>query len=152
LPAVALVRAEQFFYEESFVVPHAGVFSYRGEAEDFWENTSSDPDSGWHAFATEGFSDAESPSILPPSSFVLSAFPNPFNPSTTLTFSLPKAGQATLLVYDISGRHVNTLVDERLTAGEHHVTFDGRGLPSGIYFAHLQAGAATRTQKLVVIK
>ena len=87
-----------------------------------------------------------------PSSFILSSYPNPFNPSTTLSFSLPRAGSVSIGVFDITGRKVETLAEGRYDAGEHRVTFDGTKLPSGIYFARMQAGDQQRTQKMVLLK
>jgi hypothetical protein len=91
-------------------------------------------------------------SNLPPSSFALSAYPNPFNPTTEITFSLPKAGYASVKVYDILGQQITTLQDGVLTAGEHHVTFDGNHFPTGIYFLRLEAASYQRTLKLVLLK
>ena len=87
-----------------------------------------------------------------PSSFILSSYPNPFNPSTTLSFSLPRAGDVSVGVYDVTGRKVETLAEGKYEAGEHRVTFDGTELPSGIYFARMTAGEQQRTQKMVLLK
>ncbi len=72
-----------------------------------------------------GGSAAPEPVILHPSTFILSAYPNPFNPQTTLQFTLPRAGRVSLTVYDLLGREVATLLDAPRTAGTHRVTFDG---------------------------
>jgi len=82
----------------------------------------------------------------------LSAYPNPFNPTTTLLFDLPRAGRARLTIYDVEGRLVRTLADEVLTAGRHLLEFDGSQLSSGVYFARLESAALSRTQKLVLLK
>jgi hypothetical protein len=78
--------------------------------------------------------------------------PNPFNPFTTLTYDLPAPGRVTLTVYDTAGRPVATLVDGRQEVGTHTATFDGSDLPSGLYFARLQAGEFSQTRKLVLLK
>ena len=90
--------------------------------------------------------------ILNPSSFTLSSFPNPFNPSTTLSFTLPKSGNVRLAVYDILGREVKVLQEGIVEAGEHAVTFDGSHLSSGIYFARLESSGNVKTQKLLLLK
>jgi len=90
--------------------------------------------------------------ILHPSSFILSAYPNPFNPSTTIAYDLPKAGYVSLRVFDLLGREVSVLRDGFVEAGSHRVTFDGSGLPSGIYFARLDAGSFSQTKKLMLLK
>jgi hypothetical protein len=80
------------------------------------------------------------------------AFPNPFNPSTTISYSLPRASKVKLNIFDITGRLVQTLTDKRLEAGEHRMSFDGTALASGVYFARIEAGEFTRTQKLMLVK
>ena len=79
-------------------------------------------------------------------------FPNPFNPTTMLTYRVPVLGHVILKVYDVLGRNVKTLVDERRTPGSYSVTFDASDLPSGVYFCRLQAGAFNETRKLTVLK
>ncbi|MBU0508666.1 T9SS type A sorting domain-containing protein [bacterium] len=87
-----------------------------------------------------------------PNVFTLRSFPNPFNPATTLSFTLPRPAHARLAVYDVLGREVRIVADESLTAGEHRASFDGSDLPSGIYFARLQSGEFVTTQKLLLLK
>jgi hypothetical protein len=87
-----------------------------------------------------------------PSSFILSAFPNPFNPTTTLSLTLPQTSKVRLAVYDITGRLVRVLSEGMLDAGEHRVAFDGVGLPSGIYFARAEGWEFVQTQKLLLLK
>ncbi|MBN1504412.1 MAG: T9SS type A sorting domain-containing protein [Candidatus Eisenbacteria bacterium] len=82
--------------------------------------------------------------------------PNPFNPTTTFTFTLPGASRATLTVYDALGRVVKTLVDAELPAGEHRVAWDGVAadgarVASGVYFYELESEGSTKARKLVVI-
>ncbi|NQS96835.1 MAG: T9SS type A sorting domain-containing protein [candidate division Zixibacteria bacterium] len=88
-----------------------------------------------------------------PEKFALhSAFPNPFNPVTNLTFDLPAAGKVSLIVYDIIGREVARMVEGFQPAGVYQRTFDASGLSSGIYFARLQADGFSQTRKLLFIK
>jgi hypothetical protein len=79
-------------------------------------------------------------------------YPNPFNPTTLIRYRLANNGAVTLRVYDILGRLVKTLVNERQSVGEHLVTFNASNLPSGVYFYHLQAGTFTETKKLTILK
>lgn len=95
---------------------------------------------------------ASSPTASLPRDYTLSAYPNPFNPLTTLTFALPEAGRVLLAVYDVSGREVARMADRSFDAGTHRLTFDAAHLPTGVYFARLQSGAFTRTQKLLLLK
>ena len=79
-------------------------------------------------------------------------YPNPFNPTTTITFALPIASHATLTVYDASGALVTTLVDEQLTAGQYATTWDGTGQASGVYLVRMQAEGFTQTRKMILLK
>lgn len=88
-----------------------------------------------------------------PISFALSQnYPNPFNPSTMISYQLPANSHVSLKIYDVLGREVETLVNERQTVGIHSVTFEAVNLPSGVYFYRLQASLFTQTKKLVVLK
>jgi hypothetical protein len=83
--------------------------------------------------------------------------PNPFNPTTTITFEIPVATIATLSIFDVAGRVVRHLVCESLPPGRHEITWDGRNdeganVPSGVYFGRLEAGGVARTIKLGLLK
>jgi subtilisin family serine protease len=79
-------------------------------------------------------------------------YPNPFNPTTKIQYSIPKAGTVKLVVYDLLGRQVTTLVNERKQAGVYSASFDGTNLASGIYFYRIEAGDFTAVKKMVLIK
>ena len=79
-------------------------------------------------------------------------YPNPFNPTTTISFSLQKAGKVMLDVYNTVGQKVATLVNDKMTAGEHEVTFNGKDLASGLYLYRLTANNVTLTKKMMLIK
>lgn len=79
-------------------------------------------------------------------------YPNPFNPTTAIRFSLPQAGSVALRVFDMLGRQITTLVDDALPAGWHTVTWDAHGVSSGIYLYHLQAGSFQASRRMTVIK
>ncbi len=80
------------------------------------------------------------------------AFPNPFNPFTTITFELPERLRAALTIYDILGRKVATLHDGILGEGEHSIRWDAGDLPSGVYFYTLQAGEFVQTGRAALVK
>lgn len=90
--------------------------------------------------------------MAPPSSLGISAFPNPFNPSTTLTFTLSAACPVTLEVFNVLGRKVYGKDFGRMSAGEHRQQFDATEFASGIYFARVQAGNAVRVHKMMVLR
>ena len=79
-------------------------------------------------------------------------YPNPFNPSTQISFSLAEHGFTTLRIYDLLGREVATLVNGQLAPGNHTVNFIGSGLSSGIYFARLVQGSNTQTHTITLVK
>ncbi len=79
-------------------------------------------------------------------------YPNPFNPSTTIRLQVPKTSHITLKVFDLSGREVSTLLDERKSPGHYEVKFDGSNLASGVYLYQLSNGSVTKTQKMILIK
>jgi hypothetical protein len=88
-----------------------------------------------------------------PSHFELSNnFPNPFNPSTTMSFSLPTKAFVLLKIYDALGREVSTILNEELSAGTYSRQWSAANLPSGVYFYRLQAGTFTETKKLVLLR
>jgi len=79
-------------------------------------------------------------------------FPNPFNPSTTISFVLPEDGNVTLKVYDLLGRAVAELVNGTMKAGSHETMFDASKLPSGVYFYKLDFGGKSISKKFVLTK
>lgn len=93
-----------------------------------------------------------------PAEFLLCKnYPNPFNPVTTIQYSLPAAsgygaGNVVLKIYDVLGKEIEVLVNEPQHAGFHEVTFDAAGLSSGIYFYRLQYGALSSVGKMMLIK
>ncbi|MEK6570069.1 MAG: T9SS type A sorting domain-containing protein, partial [Bacteroidota bacterium] len=88
-----------------------------------------------------------------PGRFVLEQnFPNPFNPTTTIHFSLPQREQVTLKIFDVLGQEVATLVKSEYLAGNHSVVFYAEDLASGIYFYRLDVGANVQQRAMVLQK
>lgn len=79
-------------------------------------------------------------------------YPNPFNPSTQIRFSIPTTLPVRLTVYNLLGVNIATLIDGPTTAGSHTVTWDASGMPSGLYFARLEAGGAIAMKRMVLAK
>ncbi len=97
--------------------------------------------------------DAISKANLPPQSFSLNQnYPNPFNPSTSISYEISTVSHVTLKVYDMLGREVQTLVNEKQSSGKYTVMFEGSKLSSGVYIYRLQAGGFTETKKMALIK
>lgn len=79
-------------------------------------------------------------------------YPNPFNPMTMIRFSLTRPSRVTLRIYDVAGRIVRTVVDERVEAGEHSLPFEARDLASGVYFYRLKTAEFEKTKKMVLLR
>ncbi|MCW4014584.1 MAG: T9SS type A sorting domain-containing protein, partial [Candidatus Bathyarchaeota archaeon] len=89
---------------------------------------------------------------LPTKYALKQAYPNPFNPETTIAFDLPEHGNVKIDVYSITGSLVGTLVDEALPAGCHQLQFNGAELSSGVYLIRMSADNFQQTQRIVLMK
>ena len=89
---------------------------------------------------------------IPLDSKLYQSYPNPFNPSTTVTYDVPKEGLVSLKVYDALGREVATLVNEVKPEGKHSYRFNAAHLPSGVYYYRLQAGSFVETKKFILLR
>ena len=88
-----------------------------------------------------------------PSSYVLGkAYPNPFNPITTIDYSLSNSAYVDIVVYDITGKVVSSLISNYKPEGLHSVSWDASSMPSGIYFVQLNVEGNIDTQKIMLIK
>ena len=90
--------------------------------------------------------------IIPEDFNIHSIYPNPFNPITNITYGLPEHVNVQILVYDLSGKQVETLINEFQTPGYHSINWDADNLPSGVYLIRMDSGEFTQTQKVVLIK
>jgi len=79
-------------------------------------------------------------------------YPNPFNPTTTISYQIPKNEFVTISIYDMTGREVASLVNETKAAGTYNITWNASGLSSGIYFYKLQAGSFAEVKKMTLVK
>ncbi|MDP3831067.1 MAG: T9SS type A sorting domain-containing protein, partial [Ignavibacteriaceae bacterium] len=79
-------------------------------------------------------------------------YPNPFNPSTTINFSLAKAGNVKLTVYNLLGQEVKSLMNGVMEAGNHTVPFDASNLNSGVYLYKIESGSFVQVRKMTLMK
>jgi hypothetical protein len=116
------------------------------------------PDEGWVAgdefvLHTRTSGILSVPLAAKPAQFSLSQnYPNPFNPSTTIRYTLTKAGAVSLTVFDILGRKVADLINQRQQPGEHAVVFSAPSRASGVYFYRLSSPDGVQTKKMLLIR
>lgn len=84
--------------------------------------------------------------------YIAQNFPNPFNPSTGIKFEIPVSSHVRLRIFDVAGREVASLVNEKLEAGYYEYTFNAVNLPSGTYFYSIEVGGFLETKKMVLLK
>ena len=92
-----------------------------------------------------------------PTEFAVNVYPNPFNPSTTISYELPEGAPVTVVIYDVVGQQVRHLISQFNSAGRYQVQWDardnqGRGVASGVYIARIDAGTSTLSQKMLLLK
>lgn len=154
---IYLRQDDSVHYEWSYAIPDSGIDPNR-IINTIWVQQTSNKAirQGWSArLEGSGVDVAESDAPL---RFVLGPNrPNPFNPSTTIRYELPAAGDVRLTVHDVTGRLVATLADAPMAAGDHATVWDGRDsrgtdAPSGVYFARLRADAGTSSRKIVLVR
>ncbi len=109
-------------------------------------------DMGALYYAPGTFVHSQKGSLLPDKYHLAQNYPNPFNPSTRIKYNLHKVSNVRLQIYSLSGQAIETLVDGFQTAGDHEITWQPKGLSSGIYFYRLQAGEYSETKKLILQK
>ena len=87
-----------------------------------------------------------------PETYTLSNYPNPFNPETTVHYSIPSDSHVKIDIFDITGHNVKTLVDAKRQAGVYSILFDGTGISSGVYFYRLNTEKYQTTKKMILVK
>ncbi len=107
----------------------------------------------WRRPLSEIVTSVELSSSPLPDRFMLEQnFPNPFNPRTTIQYSIPHGGWMQLKIFNVLGREVATLVNEVKQPGTYTVQWDASGMPSGVYYYRMQAGTYTKTRRLILLK
>ena len=130
-------EAKQYSFIDNNV--SAGNYSYRLKQIDF--------------DGTFEYSNSVEVEVSTPSVYELAQnYPNPFNPSTSIKFNIPEAGNVKLIVYNLLGQEVNTLVNEFKSAGSYTINFDATNLTSGVYLYKIEANGFVQTRKMMLIK
>lgn len=144
-------------FEDSFEVTEESVFGIQLEFEAGKEYNASKFESGIALISDipnkEVFSEYEYGSNANKESYYnIKNYPNPFNPSTTISYSLPQSTHVSVSVYDRLGREVQELVDQNQEAGDHSIEFTASDLPSGIYFYRIKTSEKTEVRKMLLAK
>lgn len=107
----------------------------------------------WYQLSTAAIStDLETTDELAKEFSLHGNYPNPFNPSTTIAFDLAKQAKVKLVIYDLLGNKIETLVDTELTSGRYRKTWEATGLTSGTYFYRIDAGDWSATKRMTLLK
>jgi len=115
-------------------------------------NPSAVTEDGLFTCVVVGISDQGRNELSPKSFTLFQNVPNPFNSRTTLGYRLPQTAEVTLTIYNTNGQRVSTLVGEIQNPGDYRIQWDARDLPSGVYFARLQANQFISIRKILLIK
>ena len=133
----SVTETQQYTFTDNTV--NSGHYTYRLEEVDFSGHTS--------------YSNIVEIEVNNPQDYKLEQnFPNPFNPTTTISYSVPKESFVSLQVYDILGNEISTLVNEKKPQGYYNIEFNAKDLPSGIYFSRIQAGSFVAVKKMILLK
>ncbi len=140
---------ESWYFDETWHWSEG--YYYKVSAEDVHGN-----ESGYALIGPDGITGDE-PSTPPLQSYLEQNCPNPFNPQTTISFGLGKAGPVSLKIFDCMGREVATLIDKRLPPGHYSKKWngtlgDGRRVTSGVYLYQLRTNSFTKTRKMILIQ
>ena len=148
---LSTVYAGQYFYQHFYYE----IVSYTGNTLEihynFWDDPEPHPAAGAIVLHRSGATPVDD-GKLPARATLRSNYPNPFNPSTSIEFSLPQDEFVTLKVFDVRGREVSTLEANHLPAGTHRYQWDATGLADGVYLYQLTTSDFSETRKMTLVK
>jgi hypothetical protein len=155
LDSIHWVPAEDVYSGFDSALPRGIDFSADGTVAYFAAYDAVETDIDLQKFTTDRVFVSNEPdrkSEIPSGYALEQNYPNPFNPTTNINYTINEAGPVTLKVYDMTGREVATLVNSRMSAGSHQVSFDASNLASGVYLYMLQANGVRLTNRMTLIK
>jgi hypothetical protein len=144
-------------YTSYFLGDYINISAVNGHVRPIWTSTANGG-TIYTAIVDSIYIGINKISNIVPSSFSLHQnYPNPFNPTTKIKFAIPsnvrsQTSDVKLIIYDIQGREITTLVNEQIQPGTYEVTFDGSQYSSGIYFYELRAGNFRDTKRMLLVK
>ncbi len=154
VPDVVRIDGSFRTFEYPFHVVHSGgfVYIYQLQGNDVWDNNVRVYITSEQEILDAANSETADATDLPRMVQLKPAYPNPFNPSTSIEFSLAETDHVQLTVHNMLGQQVKVIQDGLMQAGEHTVNFDGQGLASGVYTYTLQVGSYVETKKFSLVK
>jgi WD40 repeat protein len=152
---VARFTLQAFAYDGSFTTKTAKIepggdtgVTVGADGTDFTANR----DNGLIAYTYSGYTAIDEELLKIPVNYAISQnYPNPFNPSTTIEFDLPKFSDVRIEVYNIAGQKIQTLIDKKMSKGNHQVEFNAQNLSSGVYFYRIEAGEFQDVKKMILL-
>jgi xylan 1,4-beta-xylosidase len=147
-------RDSRIFYLPDTTERGSGDYDYNFNEQPFWVARGGHQKLGAFAVGNfrEGTSVSETGDVDPVEFALLQNYPNPFNSATNISFTVNKESQVKLIVFDLLGRQVETLVDKRLKTGAYSVQWDAKNYASGIYIFKLAANNFVQTKKMTLLK
>jgi C1A family cysteine protease len=130
---------QHYSYLDDISCINATAFEYRLKQVDF---------DGSYSFSEE----IRVSNLVPAKYSLEQNYPNPFNPSTEIKFSIPQTSNLTLKVFDVMGREVTTLIDDKMEAGKHSIVFNAANLSSGVYYYTIITEKFIQTKKMILLK
>jgi arabinogalactan endo-1,4-beta-galactosidase len=133
-----------------------GVFYWEPESYDngyqlgAWNALTQEPTVALYAFSGSNVSAVSGEKKI--SYYDLNVYPNPFNPSTNIQYTLPYTSKTLIVIYDILGKEVTRLVDDLKKAGSYNITWSAQNISSGVYFCRMQSGNFVETKKIILLK
>jgi len=125
-------------------------YNWQGYQLGAWDPATKEPTGAMDAFLGIDITSVKERKTLP--GFGFEVYPNPFNPSTTIEYTLAASARTSVVVYNVLGKEVVTLVDSFRNAGNYSITWNAASVPSGMYFCRMQSGSFLRTKKLMLLK
>jgi len=144
-------KAAAVYCDDTSIYLFGGLNELGDATNDLWKYDPSNDT--WE----EIFVGVDDPELIVSLGFSLSAYPNPFNPSTTISFNLPEEGNVKLEIFNLKGQKVKTLVNDKFDAGSHKVVWNGKDennkpVSSGIFFYKMNSGKFISTKKMILMK
>ncbi len=135
-----------------------GVFYWEPESYNWqnyqlgaWDPKTKEPTAAIDAFLGIDVTSVKN-NVSTPENFKLNIYPNPFNPSATISYSIPNSSNVSISIYNTLGEKVTGLLDEYKNSGSYHLTWSAKGLPSGVYFCVIRTKNLTESKKIMLIK